>query len=127
MRWPASRAIRQEAAARAVTSRRQGAAPPRSAGAADPGLVPDRAVGLVDVAVGAVDQVAVEAAGEPAVVGDGDDGALEGFETGLERLGGLDVEVVGAVVAGQRPPVLRCASDASWVGLGALSGRWAWA
>ena len=48
---------------------------PRSAGSADPSLVPDRPVGLVDLAVGAVDQEPVEAAGEPAVVGDRDDRA----------------------------------------------------
>ena len=45
-----------------------------------PALVPDRAVGLVDLAVGAVDQEPVEAAGEPAVVGDREHRAVEGLE-----------------------------------------------
>ena len=63
--------------------------PLASAGAVDAALVPDRAVGLVDLTVRAVDQEPVEAAGEPAVVGDRDDGAVERLEPCLERLGGL--------------------------------------
>ena len=69
---------------------------------ADPALVPDRLVGLVDPAVGAEDEEAVEAAGEPAVVGDREDGALEGVEAVLERLGRLQVEVVGRLVEQQQ-------------------------
>ena len=53
-------------------------------------------------AVGAVHQEPVEAAGEPAVVGDGEDGALERLEAVLERLGGLHVEVVGGLVEQQQ-------------------------
>src|ERR1700677_2478447 len=41
-----------------------------SAGALDAALVPDRLCGLADDAVGTEGQVAVEGAGEPAVVGD---------------------------------------------------------
>ena len=63
-------------ARRAIRPRTPDAAPVRSdatalsAGPCDPSLVPHRAVGLVDRAVGAVHQVPVEAAREPAVVGD---------------------------------------------------------
>ena len=45
--------------------------------AGHPALVPDRLVGLVHRAVGAEDQEPVEAAREPAVVGDREHGALE--------------------------------------------------
>ena len=45
---------------------------------------------------------AVEAAQEPAVVGDGDDGALELGEAGLQRLRRDEVEVVGRLVEQQQ-------------------------
>ena len=57
------------------------------ASALDSGFVPDWFVGLVDGAVGAEDEVAVEAAGEPAVVGHCEDGAVEGVQALLQRLG----------------------------------------
>ena len=76
--------------------------PWRSARPQDPSLVPDRAVGLVDAAVRAVDQEPVEAAGEPPVVRHRDHRALEGLQAGLERLGALDVEVVGRLVEQQQ-------------------------
>ena len=67
----------------------------------DPALVPDRFGRLVDPAVGAEHEIAVEAAGEPAVVSDGDDGAVKPLEPLLERLGRLQVEVVGGLVEEQ--------------------------
>src|SRR6476659_7013199 len=67
----------------------------------DPPLVPHRLGRLVDATVGAEDEEAVEAAGEPPVVGHGDDGALEAVEPLLERLGRLEVEVVGGLVEQQ--------------------------
>ena len=58
--------------------------------------------GLGHRAVGVEDQVAVEAAEEPAVVGDGQDGAGELGQGGFERLGRLEVEVVGGLVEQQQ-------------------------
>lgn len=72
-----------------------------SAGSLNPTLVPDRTVGLVDRAVRTVDQESVEAAREPAVVRHRDDRPVEGFQPLLQRLGGLDVEVVGGLVQQQ--------------------------
>ncbi len=57
----------------------------------DPPLVPDRLGRLVDPAVGAEDQEAVEAAGEPPVVGHRDDRAVEGPQPLLERFGAVEV------------------------------------
>ena len=51
-----------------------------------------------DGAVVAEDHEAVEAAQEPAVVGDGDHRAVELGQAGFERLGGHEVEVVGRLV-----------------------------
>jgi hypothetical protein len=59
----------------------------RLARAFDPSLVPDGFGGFTDDAVGSEDKVAVEGAGEPAVVGDGEDGSLVGFQAALEGLG----------------------------------------
>src|SRR5579863_2964499 len=71
------------------------------AGAPNPGLVPDRLRGLAGDAVGAEDEEAVEGAGEPAVVGDGEDGALVGLQAVLESLGRFEVQVVGGLVEEQ--------------------------
>ena len=68
----------------------------------DPALVPHRTVGLVDLAVGAVDEEPVEPAREPAVVGHREHGSLERLEPLLERLGGLHVQVVGRLVEQQQ-------------------------
>jgi hypothetical protein len=51
-----------------------------------------------DGAVEPYQEKAVQAAQERAVVGHGDDGALEAFERRLEGLGGIDVQVVGGLV-----------------------------
>src|SRR4051794_28693155 len=63
-----------------------------------PRLVEDGLGGLVDPAVGAEDHEPVEGPGEPAVVGDGENGALERGERLLQGLGREDVEVVGRLV-----------------------------
>src|SRR5688500_6421680 len=73
-----------------------------SAGTAYAALVPHGAVGLVDRPVGAVDQEAVEAAREPAVVGDREHGALEPREALFQRLRRLHVQVVGRLVEQQQ-------------------------
>jgi hypothetical protein len=65
-------------------------------------FVPYRFSRLVDPAVFAEDQVPVEAAGEPAVVSDGENRALERLQTRLEGLGRLDVEIVGRLVEQQQ-------------------------
>jgi hypothetical protein len=67
-----------------------------------PRLVPHRCHRLIDAAVGTEDQEPVEAAREPAVVGGRDHGALEEIEAMLQRLGGLDVEIVGRLVEQQQ-------------------------
>src|SRR5690606_40938599 len=54
-----------------------------------------------DPAVAAEDQEPVEGAGEPAVVGDGQDRALERLQALLERLRRLQVEVVRRLVEEQ--------------------------
>lgn len=59
------------------------------------------------MAVGAEDQVAVEGAGKPAVVGDSEDGALVGLEAGLEGVGGFEVEVVSRLVEQERGRALQ--------------------
>ena len=56
-------------------------------------------------------QEAVEAAQERAVVGDRDDRALEAVERGLERLGGVDVEVVGRLVEQQQVVALELEAE----------------
>ena len=78
------------------------AALPNQRVALHPPLVPHRTVGLVDRAVRAVHQEPVEAAGEPAVVGHRDHGAVEGLQALLQRLGRLHVEVVGRLVEQQQ-------------------------
>ena len=62
----------------------------------------DRLEVLADRAVAAEREEAVEAAEEPAVVGDRDDGAEERVERLLERLGRREVEVVGRLVEQQQ-------------------------
>src|SRR5699024_7088418 len=59
-------------------------------------------VGSLHPAVGAEHEEAVEAAREPAVVGDRDHGALETRKTLLERLRRYEVEVVGGLVEEQQ-------------------------
>src|SRR6516164_6322563 len=71
-------------------------------GSPDPCLVPYRLGGLADLAVGAEDQEPVEGAREPAIVGDREDRALVGLKAGLQRLGRLQVQVVGRLVEQQR-------------------------
>src|SRR5919112_4015202 len=65
------------------------------AGSQDASFVPHRLGRLVNAAVGAEDQKPVEAASEPAVMSDGHYRSVEEVESMLERLGRLDVEVVG--------------------------------
>ena len=70
--------------------------------ASDPRLVPHGFVGLVHAPVGTEDEESVEGAGEPPVVRDRDDGSLERGEALLERLGGVQVEVVRRLVEQQQ-------------------------
>ncbi len=73
-----------------------------STGSLDATFVPDRLLGLVDRTIGAEHQEPVEAAREPAVVGDRDYRALERLKPLLQRLGRLDVEVVRRLVQQQQ-------------------------
>ena len=72
------------------------------AGAFDALFVPDGLGGLIDLAVGAEDQEAVKGAREPAVVGDGQDGALEVVDGPFQRLGRMQVQVVRGLVEEQQ-------------------------
>src|ERR1700756_3465733 len=78
-----------------------------SAGAADPGFIPDRLQRLADHAVRAEDEEAVEGPREPAVVSDREDGPLVALKPVLERLGRLQVEVVRRLVEQQRGRALQ--------------------
>src|SRR4029453_19410831 len=68
----------------------------------DPRLIPDRLSRLINATVGVEDQKPVETAREPPVVGHSDDRALEGIQAQLQRLGGLQVEIVGRLVKEQQ-------------------------
>jgi hypothetical protein len=67
-----------------------------------PGLIPYRLCRLINAAVAAEDQVSVQATRELPIVGGGDHCALEGIEPLLQRLGGLQVEIVGRLVEEQQ-------------------------
>ena len=91
---PDDRRLRAGAASRAVV--RRSAGPPHPAG------VPHRLGRLDDLAVGAEHEEPVEPAREPAVVGHREHRALERGEPGLQRLGRVQVEVVGRLVEQQQ-------------------------
>ena len=84
--------------------------PSNSPGSDDSTFVPDRLIRLVHRTVRTEDQKAVEASGEPAVVGDRDHGALEGVQARLQCLGRLQVEVVGRLVEQSRVAPASCSS-----------------
>ena len=67
-----------------------------------PLLVPDRGLGFIDLAVGTEHQEAVEAAGEPAVVGDGENGSFERFDGLFQGFGGVQVQVVSGLIEQQQ-------------------------
>src|SRR4029453_19149750 len=68
----------------------------------DPRLIPDRLSRLIKATVCAEDQKPAETAREPPVVGHSHDRALEGIQAQLQRLGGLQVEIVGRLVKEQQ-------------------------
>src|SRR5262245_27033552 len=53
---------------------------------------------VLDRAIVVEQEEAIEPAHEPAIVGDGEDGSVELAQSGLQRLGGLEVEVVSRLV-----------------------------
>src|SRR5262245_60074559 len=65
-------------------------------------LIPYGFVGFVHVAIRPEHQETVEVGGEPPVVRDRDDGAVEGVQALLERLGAGEVEVVRRLVQEQQ-------------------------
>src|SRR4029078_2261207 len=82
------------AACRAAAGPRPGSGG-TSPGAGDATLVEHRLAGLVDPPRRAEDEEPGDRTGEPAVVRDGENGALERLECLLQRLGRQHVQVVG--------------------------------